>query len=141
MPGKSRSYALRISEELFKLSTESVRLHSNETLRYKSLAQLLTNRVSQDLPAEGHDPAALREYLDALPTQGSVRIHLNISRTSAQSLVEIKKRLSENIGDKLTVGDAISILLYDYLVEHSATRVLSRLSLRESEEEEASQEG
>lgn len=134
MPGKSRSYALSISVELFKLTTESVRLHSNETLRYKSLAQLLTNRIGQDQPADGHDPAALREHLDSLPTQGTVRIHLNISRTSAQSLVEIKKRLSENIGDKLTVGDAISILLYDYLVERSATRVLSNLSLRETEE-------
>lgn len=135
MPGRSRSYALSISVELFKLTTESVRLHSNETLRYKSLAQLLMNRISRDLPADGHDPAALREYLEALPTQGNVRIHLNISRTSAQSLIEIKKRLSENIGDKLTVGDAISILLYDYLVERSATRVLTNLSDRESEQE------
>jgi len=36
MPGTSRSYALSISEELFKLSTESVRLHSNEGSLHES---------------------------------------------------------------------------------------------------------
>lgn len=90
MPGRSRSYALDISAELFKLTTESIRLHSNETLRYQTLAQLLTHRINNPTVAESLDPADLREYLDALPTRGDIRIHLNISRTSAQSLVEIK---------------------------------------------------
>lgn len=137
MPGTSRSYALSISEELFKLSTESVRLHSNDTLRYQTLAQLLMKRLGQDAAADGHDPALLRDYLDKLPTRGSVRIHLNISRTSADSLVDIKKRLSREIGNRLTVGDAVAILLYDYLVERSATRVLSKLRQRELDDEPA----
>jgi len=133
MPGRSRSYALDISAELFKLTTESIRLHSNETLRYQTLAQLLTHRINNPTVAESLDPAELREYLDALPTRGNIRIHLNISRTSAQSLVEIKKRLSHTIGDTLTVGDAIALLIYDYLVEHSATRVLPKLGLDDSD--------
>lgn len=135
MPGSTRSYALDISEELFKLSTESVRLHSNDTLRYQTLAQLLTKRLGQEPALDGHNPENLREFLEKLPTRGSVRIHLNISRTSADSLVDIKKRLSQEIGNKLTVGDAISILLYDYLVERSATRVVSNLRLRELDAE------
>lgn len=138
MPGTSRSYALSISEELFKLSTESVRLHSNDTLRYQTLAQLLMKRLGQDAAADGHDPELLRDYLEKLPTRGSVRIHLNISRTSADSLVDIKKRLSREIGNRLTVGDAVAILLYDYLVERSATRVLSKLRQRELDDEPAS---
>ncbi|CCW18978.1 hypothetical protein EBBID32_33360 [Sphingobium indicum BiD32] len=129
MPGSSRSYALDISAELFKLTTESIRLHSNETLRYQTLAQLLTQRISNPAVADNLNPAELREYLDVLPTRGSIRIHLNISRTSAQSLVEIKKRLSREIGNTLTVSDAVALLIYDYLVEHSATRVLPKLGL------------
>lgn len=132
MPGSSRSYALDISAELFKLTTESIRLHSNETLRYQTLAQLLTERISSPDVAESLNPAELRQYLDTLPRRGNIRIHLNISRTSAQSLVEIKKRLSREIGNTLTVSDAIALLIYDYLVEHSATRVLPKLGLGNS---------
>jgi hypothetical protein len=129
MPGRSRSYALDISAELFKLTTESIRLHSNETLRYQTLAQLLTHRINNPTVAESLDPAELREYLYALPTRGSIRIHLNISRTSADSLVEIKKRLSREIGGNLTVSDAIALLICDYLVKQSATRVLPKVGL------------
>lgn len=129
MPGGSRSYALDISVELFKLTTESVRIHSNETLRYQTLAQLVTNCINQPTTTDGHDPADLRGYLGKLPTRGDVRIHLNFSRANADLLVEIKKRFSQEIGGALTIADAVSILLYDYLVDRSATRVLSRLSL------------
>lgn len=132
MPGSSRSYALDISAELFKLTTESVRLHSNETLRYQTLAQLVTHRLSNHAVADGYDPTELRGFLNSLPTRGNVRIHLNISRTSALSLVEIKKRLSLEIGGTLTVGDAISLLIYDYLIEHSAARVLPNVGLDDS---------
>ncbi len=132
MPGSSRSYALNISAELFKLTTESIRLHSNETLRYQTLAQLLTERISNPAVADDLNPAELRGYLDSLPRRGNIRIHLNISRTSAQSLVEIKKRLSREIGGTLTVSDAIALLIYDYLVKHSATRVLPKIGLDDS---------
>lgn len=132
MPGRSRSYALDISAELFKLTTESIRLHSNETLRYQTLAQLLTHRINNPTVAESLDPAELRGYLDALPTRGNIRIHLNISRTSADSLVEIKKRLSREIGGNLTVSDAIALLICDYLVKQSATRVLPKVGLGHS---------
>ncbi|QDK35676.1 hypothetical protein [Sphingomonas sp. IC081] len=132
MPGRSRSYALDISAELFKLTTEGIRLHSNETHRYQTLAQLLMHRINKLTVAESLDPAELREYLDALPTRGNIRIHLNISRTSADSLVEIKKRLSRAIGDTLTVSDAIALLICDYLVKQSATRVLPKVGLGDS---------
>ena len=132
MPGRSRSYALNISAELFKLTTESIRLHSNETLRYQTLAQLLTKRINNPAITDSLDPEQLRQYLDDLPTRGNVRIHLNISRTSADSLVEIKKRLSREIGGNLTISDAIALLICDYLVKQSATRVLPKIGLGDS---------
>lgn len=140
MPGKSRSYALNISAELFKLSTESVRLHSNETLRYQTLAKLLAGRINKDTPLNTEDPGVWKEFLDAMPTRGDVRIHLNISVTNADSLVEIRDQLSQEIGNRLTLGDAISILLYDYLIENRATRVLSRLPLGEKSPKGGSQD-
>ena len=41
-------------------------------------------------------------------------------------------RLSREIGGTLTVSDAIALLIYDYLVKHSATRVLPKIGLDDS---------
>lgn len=131
MSGDSRGYALDISEHLFHLTTESLRLRSNETKRYQTLASLVNSRVAFSCKMEEHDPEIIRDHLVTIPTKGDIRIYLSISRSSADSLVEAKKRLGSQIGSNLTVGDALSILLFDYVVEQKATRVLERLGLDE----------
>lgn len=131
MSGDSRGYALNISEHLFHLTTESLRLHSNETKRYQTLASLVNARAAHSCKMEEHDPETIRDHLVTIPTKGDIRIYLSISRSSADSLVEAKKRLGDQLGSNLTVGDALSILLFDYVVERKATRVLERLGLDE----------
>lgn len=71
----------------------------------------------------------LKEHLVAIPTQGDIRIELHISQTSADCLDEVKDLLSKEMDTDLTVGDALSVLLFDYMSELIAARVLERLDL------------
>lgn len=60
-----------------------------------------------------------------------IRIHLSITKTSAESLTEAKRRLEKHLGSALTVGDAISMLLFDYVVEQGTAKLLSKIGIDE----------
>jgi hypothetical protein len=134
MSGDTRGYSLDVSEYLFRLTTESLRLLSNETKRYHSLTSMvnqLAGAGAADAIAQ-HDVETLRQHLSKIPTKGPIRIHLHITKTSADNLIEAKKRLAKELGSTLTVGDAISMLLFDFVVDQSASRLLSKLGLDET---------
>lgn len=131
MSGDTRGYSLDVSEYLFRLTTESLRLLSNETKRYHSLTSLV-NQLAGPGAADAiaqHDVETLRQHLSKIPTKGPIRIHLHITKTSADNLIEAKKRLAKELGSSLTVGDAISMLLFDFVVEQSAAKLLSKLGV------------
>ena len=132
MTGEARSYALDISEHLFHLTTESLRLHSNATQQYQSLTSLVSDRISGSDPLDDHAPETIRQHLTAVPTTGDIRINLNITESSAGSLDEVKHRLAQTLGSELTIGDTLSILLFHYVVEQKANGVLKRLALEEA---------
>lgn len=120
---------LDISEHLFRLTTESLRLRSNETRSYQTLECLLEARNGSLARIRDRDMTTLKEHLVAIPTQGDIRIELHISQTSADCLDEVKDLLSKEMDTDLTVGDALSVLLFDYMSELIAARVLERLDL------------
>lgn len=86
---------LDISEHLFRLTTESLRLRSNETRSYQTLECLLEARNGSLARIRDRDMATLKEHLVAIPTQGDIRIELHISQTSADCLDEVKDHLSK----------------------------------------------
>lgn len=134
MSGDTRGYSLDVSEYLFRLTTESLRLLSNETKRYHSLTSMV-NQLAGPGAAEAiaqHDVETLRQHLSKIPTKGPIRIHLHITKTSADNLIEAKKRLAKELGSSLTVGDAISMLLFDFVVDQSAAKLLSKLGVDET---------
>ncbi len=134
MSGDTRGYSLDVSEYLFRLTTESLRLLSNETRRYHSLTSMvnqLAGAGAADAIAQ-HDVETLRQHLNKIPTKGPIRIHLHITKTSADNLIDAKKRLAKELGSSLTVGDAISMLLFDFVVEQNASRLLSKLGIDET---------
>jgi len=120
---------LDISEHLFRLTTESLRLRSNETRSYQTLECLLEARNGSLARIRDRDMCTLKEHLGAIPTQGDIRIELRISQTSAECLDEVKDLLSKELEADLTVGDALSVLLFDYMSELKAAWVLERLDL------------
>src|SRR3546814_13067149 len=77
-----------------------------------------------------HDTRTLKEHLTSIPSDGPIRIRLNISRTSATSLDDVKDLLRRQLDYKLTEEDASSFLLFDYVVETNAEQVMGRSEAR-----------
>lgn len=129
MTGDLCDYTLDISEHLFHLTTESLRLRSNETRQYQTLASLLDQRIFVGSTLDEHAPDTIREHLSTVPTKGDIRIHLRIARSSADNLAKVKHRLGVFLGSAVTVGDTLSIMLFHYVVEQKAARILQRIGL------------
>jgi len=129
MTGDSRSFALDISEPLFRLTTESVRLHSNETRCHGTLGSLVNDWISADDPLGDRSPQTIRDHLSAIPTNGDIRINLTITKSSADNLAEVKERFGKSLGSSLSIGDTLSILLFHYVADQGTSRVLKRLGL------------
>jgi hypothetical protein len=131
MSADTRNYVLDISTGLFQLSTESLRLHSNDTLKYETLESLIDCLAASSNFKSEHQPDTLRKHLCAVPTVGQVRIYLNILTTSATSLDDACASLSQRLGSAVTVGDALSVMLFDYVAEKKAAQILNRIGLNE----------
>ena len=129
MSGGSRQYAFDVSEHFFRLTTESVRIRSNETRKYQTLGTLVNARAGCANRIE-HDPAVLRSHLDKIPTGGDIRIYLRVKASSAGSLAEAQEMLAKRLGTSLSLGDTLSVLLFDYIVEQKAMDVVAKLKER-----------
>lgn len=121
--------ALEISEHLFNLTTESLRLRSNETKRYQTLESLLSDRMGLPCVLEDHAPETIRQHLSAIPTTGDIRIDLTITKSSADSLDAVKQLISDGLGSEITLGDTLSVMLFHYVVGQKTARVLQRIGL------------
>lgn len=132
MTGDQCTLALNISEHLFNLTTESLRLRSNETRCYQTLESLLAERVHLPCALESHDPKTIRDHLSAIPTTGDIRIDLTITKSSADSLDAAKRLISEGLGSEISLGDTISIMLFLYIVDQKAAKILQRIGLDSS---------
>src|SRR3546814_1777539 len=95
----------------------------------QTLSNLIDHRSSRTEKIGSHDTRTLKEHLTSIPSDGTIRIRLNISRTSATSLDEVKDLLSRQLDSKLTVADALSFLLFDYVAEQKAAQVMGKLGL------------
>lgn len=118
-----------ISEHLFRLTTESLRLYSNETYTHQTLENLIDAR-SKDVAGRGdHDRATLNEHLTVVPTTGPISITVDASSSSIQYLDDVRCFYGEKLGVNLTLGDALSLTLFDYVVEQKADRILKVLEV------------
>lgn len=129
MSADLQDYALDISEDLFRLTTESLRLHSNETHRYETLAGLVDAHACEICRLDEHDQATLSEHLAVVPGDGRIRIDLRIQAASADYIGSVQETFSEKMGATLSFNDALSLVLFDYVVGQKADEVLERLGL------------
>ena len=130
MAREARTYAFDVSEYFFRLTTESLRLYSNETKRYQTLASLVDHIAPSALSTiSEHDVETLREHLELVPSKGNIRIHLTATRATAEYLAEITRHLSKVFSSAPTVADAVSVLLFDYVAERNAAQLLKKLGL------------
>lgn len=133
MTGDQCKLALDVSEHLFNLTTESLRLRSNETRRYETLEALLDDRIGLPCALEDHPPETIRKHLSTIPTSGDIRIDLTITRSSADSLDAVKRLISDGLGSEISLGDTLSVMLFHYVAGQKAAHILKRIGLEHSD--------
>lgn len=124
-----QEYRFDISEHLFRLTTESLRLHSNDTRAYQSLERLVDARAMRPSRLTEHDASTLKEHLAVIPSYGDIRVELRLTPAATRCLEEVIARLSAVLEVDLTTSDALSLLLFDYVVEQKATQVVKALDM------------
>lgn len=122
----SQLHVLEISEPLFHLATDSVRLHCNETRRLRCLDDLVDSRAAFAQKLD-HNPETIRLHLHAVPGAGDIKVELRINQRTATLLVEARNILKALTDEDVLPGDVLSIMLFDYVVEQKANKVKVKL--------------
>ena len=133
MTADARDFALESSELLFRLTTECIRVRSNETRAHESLSSLTLHVVGTDRDMAGHDTDILRQHLKLIPASGDIAVLLALPQTCIDRLGGVRTSLEKRVGYRLTSEDTLSLLLFNYVVEQKAARVLDTLGLGRSE--------
>lgn len=129
MTAEAHHCSLEVSAYFFRLATECLRLHSNETFRFQTLHHLVDDYAQLDWRVEGHDIAVLKEHLDIVPTGGEIRIDFDISPRGMDCLNEILLFIQDNLAINLSIGDALSVLMFDFVVEHHSGRIMNAVKM------------
>ncbi|USI75120.1 hypothetical protein [Sphingomonas morindae] len=120
---------LDISEQLFSLTTEALHLRSNATRSYQTLEDILADETDATTIADDLSLETLRDYRSAISSQGDVRISLSLSKPCVASLEDVRRLLSGLLDEELAMTDALSIVLFHFVVGQKAARILSRIGL------------
>src|SRR3546814_11155584 len=104
-------------------------LFSNETNEHQTLVSLVAARLAEPGAAGRHEVRTMREHFAAIPTHGDVKIRLPLSDANAQALEEMRQALGRRRDTPLTIGDALSALLFAYVVQPHTPPILDRLPL------------
>lgn len=119
---------IEVSEPLFRIVTEGVRLHSNEVAALSSLAALVEARRRTFLMSlHQHEKATLQAHFAAVPSAGVIGIELDLSPAAADCFAKARTWLSSELAMEAGAADALSALLFDYAVERAAARMMVSL--------------
>jgi hypothetical protein len=130
MAAEDQRFELKISEFLFRLTTESLRVRSNEILRLLSVGELVDHLLAQnDNDDAGSDAALLRDHLRTIPSNGAVALAMVLGDASASRLREMRRILSDRLKQPVSYADTISILMFEYIASKKAISVLQKLGV------------
>ena len=136
MTAAERCFYLDVSEYYFRLTTESIRLHSNRALSHSTFSTVVNDRAENvtDLP-ERYESDDMKEHLRIIPSEGDTGLKFCILETSASCIDDAIPELEKALGTSVRFADALSLVLYDFVVEANATEVLTKLGLTSEEAE------
>lgn len=139
MPEIKKTYRLDASTYLFRLATESVRLFSNREGRFATISQVVESRsgLAKDI-AERYEPKELKRHLSIIPTDGDIPIILEILPTAGNDVEHAIPAIGKALSESISFASAISIMLFDYVIEENRTEVLTKLGLTVAEAREYS---
>lgn len=131
-----KAYNFSVSHYYFRLTTEAIRLASNKALSYYNISRVINERSERALDlTESYDADDMRNHLRIIPTDGDALVEFEILETNATSIEAAAVALGEALGQRVAFQDAISLMLFDLIVERNATEVLTKLGLTASEAE------
>ena len=125
-----RAFSLKISESLWRLMTESVRLFSNKRLRFASISDVVNDRAPEAATMHAHyRPSSFTEHLRIIPTDGEIGVELEILESSVSAIDGSVPGLEQMIGSSVSFASAVSLVLFDFIVEEARTEAMSKLGL------------
>ncbi|TCM32336.1 hypothetical protein [Novosphingobium sp. ST904] len=130
MGGQQKHISLKVSDYYFRLSTEAIRLHSNQNKEFSSLERVVDDRAQAiDSIALQYDPEDMKEHMRLIPSVGNTEFGICILQSSEQSISDAIPKLEKAMGESIAFKDALSLLLFDYIVEANATEVMTKLGM------------
>lgn len=134
MSNSSNELQIYVSEYYFRLTSECIRLHSNQKLRHTTLSEVVNERACEGSEIrKRYSAAELREHLSIIPTNGNISITIEITESSESNIDDTAITISEMMGFSMQFEDALSVILFDFVVEANSTEVLTKLGLTSDE--------
>ena len=129
-----RAYRLEVSDYFFRLTTEAIRLFSNSVCKHACLDQVVDGRAdrAKALP-ECYDADDLQAHLRLIPVDGEIELTLTVLETSADTIDAAVPELERALGSSIRFAEAVSLMLFDLVVERNATEVMTKLGLSSKE--------
>lgn len=134
MPAAEKSYHLDVSAYYFRLTSESIRLYSNLDYKHVTFSDVVNLRSETvDQIAIRYTSDDMKEHLRIIPTDGDKVLEFTILKTSADNIDDAVIMLEEALGSSVKFADALSLMLYDFVVEANSTEVLTKLGISADE--------
>ena len=123
-----------VSEYYFRLTTECIRLHSNSSLKHSTLADMINDRANLANSVTSRcAPQHIIKHLEMIPSKGEIPLAVEILASSSDKINRSSKSIEEAIGSSIEFADALSVIMFDFMVEANRTEVLLKIGLTSEE--------
>ena len=78
----------------------------------------------------------MQEHLRLIPANGDVELTLEVLETSAGTIEAAIPELERTLGSSVQFAEAVSLMLFDLVVERNATHLVTKLGLTSKEAKE-----
>jgi len=130
MEQASREWSWNISEGYFRLITECIRLFSNSKTTFGSLAQIIDERsASASQLHKNYRAEDLKKHLEIIPTDGELPLKITILESSYDAIDDSIPEIEKVLGDSVSFANAVSLLLFDLVVEENRTEFVTKFGL------------
>lgn len=121
---------IHTSEQLFKLTSEGVRIGSDEAKRHITISELVS-----DLLAHWRDNALMpsksiiETHLSIIDPDGEYEVVLTLERSSKGELDNLDAWLAKLTGRCSDLRNACSVLVMSYIADRESARIASRIGI------------
>ncbi|HEX7823011.1 MAG TPA: hypothetical protein VF463_20620 [Sphingobium sp.] len=134
MSDDQNTYRMDVSEYYFRLTTECIRLHSNSCRKHSSFGDMINDRAElADSVTKRRAPQHIIKHLQMIPSKGEIPLEVEILESSSGKINRSTKAIEDAIGSSIEFADALSVIMFDFMVEANRTEVLLKIGLTSEE--------